>query len=165
MSNLGLEVALESAGIDLVRCDVGDRIVVHTLRQEGLVLGGEQSGHIIHLGMGATGDGMQTALLICKAMLASERPLSELLSPFRSFPQVLYNVRVRSKPDLLSIPEVKEVVDRVEDTLGTRGRLVLRYSGTEPLARVMIEGPLQEQVESLAAEIGKAIVARIGADQ
>ena len=157
MSNLGLEVALQQEGIELVRCDVGDRVVVRTLQQEQLTLGGEQSGHVVHLGLGATGDGLQTAILVTEAMLAGKRPLSELLSPFRTFPQILRNVRVRHKPDLLSLPPVKEAVERVDEVLGTKGRLVLRYSGTEPLARIMIEGADQTEVETLAEEIAVAI--------
>jgi phosphoglucosamine mutase len=165
MSNLGLEVALSREGIELVRCDVGDRIVVRTLQQKQLTLGGEQSGHIVHLGLGATGDGLQTALLVTQAMLAGQQPLSELLSPFHTFPQILRNVRVVDKPDLLSLPSVSEAVARVEEILGSEGRLVLRYSGTEPLARIMIEGADQEEVEGLAEEIAAAIGAEIGEDE
>ena len=162
MSNLGLEVALGREGIELVRCDVGDRIVVRTLQQEQLTLGGEQSGHIVHLGLGATGDGLQTALLVTQAMIAGRKTLSELLGPFRTFPQILRNVRVGDKPDLMSLPSVSEAVARVEESLGAEGRLVLRYSGTEPLARVMIEGADQKEVEALAEDIAVAIDAEIG---
>jgi phosphoglucosamine mutase len=162
MSNLGLEVALEERGIELLRCDVGDRVVVRTLRQEGLILGGEQSGHIIHLGLGATGDGLQTALLISKILMASDRPASALLSDFRTFPQILLNVPVASKPDLSSLPAVREAADQVDAALASHGRLVLRYSGTESLARVMIEGPDQAEIESLAQQVAGAIRDEIG---
>jgi phosphoglucosamine mutase len=164
MSNLGLEVALRDHGIELVRCDVGDRVVFQTLREQGLILGGEQSGHIIHLGLGATGDGLQTALLISKILLAARRPLSELVGRFRTFPQILVNVPVSSKPELYSLPEIKEAAEEVEAALESEGRLVLRYSGTEPLARVMIEGPEQGEVERLAARVASAISSAIGSD-
>jgi phosphoglucosamine mutase len=164
MSNIGLELALERQGISLVRCDVGDRVVVRTLRNEGLLLGGEQSGHIIHLGLGPTGDGMQTALLITQALVAERRSLSELLVGFRTFPQILVNVRVRRKPDLSSLAAVRRAVERVELALGSTGRLVLRYSGTEPLARVMIEGPDQNEIEALAGDLAGAIRAEIGTE-
>lgn len=163
MSNLGLQVALEEKGIELLRCDVGDRVVVRTLRQEGLVLGGEQSGHIIHLGLGATGDGMQTALLISRILMASDRPVSQLLSDLRTFPQILLNVPVTSKPELSSLPAVRKAADQVGAALAAHGRLVLRYSGTEPLARVMIEGPDQAEIESLAGQVAGAIRKEIGA--
>jgi phosphoglucosamine mutase len=163
MSNLGLEVALEREDIGIVRCDVGDRIVVQTLRREGLTLGGEQSGHIVHLGHGPTGDGLQTALLLAQILAEAERPLSELLQDLRTFPQILRNVEVASKPDLLSLPSVQAAAREVAANLGDQGRLVLRYSGTEPLARIMIEGPEQEMVESLASHLAAAIRSEIGA--
>ncbi len=163
MSNLGLEVALERCGIGMVRCDVGDRVVVQVLRSEGLVLGGEQSGHIIHLERATTGDGLLTALMTAEIVARSGRPLSELLADFERYPQILVNVRVREKPDLMSLPAVAEAVRGVEDDLGARGRLVLRYSGTEPLARVMIEGPELSEIERLGTVLTDAIAAEIGA--
>ncbi len=163
MSNLGLERALAREGITLVRCDVGDRAVVETMRREGIALGGEQSGHIVHLGLATTGDGLLTALQMAGIVAATGHPLSELLAGFRRYPQVLVNVPVREKPELLALPGVAAAVRAVEDRLGADGRLVLRYSGTEPLARVMIEGPDQDTVESLAGGIAQAIAAEIGA--
>jgi phosphoglucosamine mutase len=163
MSNLGLERALAREGIALVRCDVGDRAVVETMRREGIVLGGEQSGHLVHLSLSTTGDGLLTALQMAGVVAATGRPLSELLAGFRRYPQVLLNVRVREKPELLALPRVAAAVKTVEDRLGADGRLVLRYSGTEPLARVMIEGPDQTTVESLAGGIAAAIAEEIGA--
>ncbi len=151
MSNLGLETALERQGIELLRCDVGDRAVVETLRSEGLVLGGEQSGHIVHLGLSSTGDGLLSAALIAQTVNLSGKPLSELTAGFRRSPQVLRSVQVPRKPEFGSLPRVMAEVQRVEKALGATGRLVLRYSGTEPLARVMIEGPNQKQIEALAA--------------
>jgi phosphoglucosamine mutase len=165
MSNLGLERALAAAGIGVVRCGVGDRVVVETMRRDGVILGGEQSGHLIHLGLGTTGDGLLTALQLATVVRASGRGLSELLAPFRRYPQVLLNVPVGRKPDLATLPAVAAAAERVERTLGDDGRLVLRYSGTEPLARVMIEGPEQGQVAALAEELAAAIRAEIGSEK
>ncbi len=162
MSNLGLERALAVAGIEVVRCDVGDREVVETMRREGIRLGGEQSGHLVHLDLGTTGDGLLTALQIAAMVAAEGRPLEELLRGFRRFPQVLLNVPVASKPRLDSLPEVAAAAREVRGTLGEEGRLVLRYSGTEPLARVMIEGPEDELIRSLARRLAQAIAGSIG---
>ena len=167
MSNLGLERALAREGIGIERCGVGDRYVVETLLREQLALGGEQSGHIVHLGLSNTGDGLLTALQIARIVQESRqtagRPLSELLAGFRRYPQILQNVRVTRKPDLASLPRVAEAVRSVEERLGADGRLVLRYSGTEPLARVMIEGPDQPSIEAMAGELAGAIREEIGA--
>ena len=164
MSNLGLEVALRDGGIEVVRCDVGDRVVFETLVRNDLLLGGEQSGHIIHRGLSTTGDGMLTAIHVAHLLRASEGPLSDLLSGLPRFPQTLQNVRVRTKPDLDSLPAVAAARTEVETALGDRGRLVLRYSGTEPLARVMIEGPDQEAIERMAGELVSAISREIGVE-
>ena len=168
MSNLGLERALEERGIGVLRCGVGDRVVVETLRKKEIVLGGEQSGHVVHLGLSTTGDGLLTALQMAflaarEARNGSDAPLSELLEGFRRYPQVLVNVRVREKPPLEELPAVEAAVREVEEELGDDGRLVLRYSGTEALARVMIEGPEQEPIEALAQRIADAIAEAIGA--
>ena len=157
MSNLGLEKALRAAGIGVVRCDVGDRVVVETLRERGLTLGGEQSGHIVHLGLGTTGDGLLTAIQVATRVAASPGGLDALLEGFETFPQILKNLEVVSKPPLDSLPAVVDAVDRARRALGDDGRIVLRYSGTEPLARVMIEGPEQTMIEELADEILAAI--------
>ena len=162
MSNLGLERALDRAGIGIERCNVGDRYVVETLQRERLSLGGEQSGHIVHLGLSSTGDGLLTALQMAWIVRRAGRPLSELLAGFRRYPQVLQNVRVERKPDLESLPRVAAAKRAVEERLGADGRLVLRYSGTEPLARVMIEGPDQPSIEAMAAELAGAIREEIG---
>ncbi|HEX2253905.1 MAG TPA: hypothetical protein VHQ65_11615 [Thermoanaerobaculia bacterium] len=163
MSNLGLEKALAALGIGVERCGVGDREVVETMRRLGLVLGGEQSGHVVHLGLSNTGDGLLTGLSLAALIAAEGRPLSELLDGFTRYPQVLLNTRVASKPDLDTLPAVREVRERVERELAGDGRLVLRYSGTEPMARVMIEGPDQERIERLAGELVAAIEREIGA--
>ena len=157
MSNLGLERALARDGIGLVRCGVGDRQVVETLKTNGLQLGGEQSGHIVHLGLSSTGDGLLTALQLAHVVATSGLPASRLLEGFRRYPQILLNVRVRSKPDLDSVPSIHAAAQHVHQDLGADGRLVLRYSGTEPLARVMIEGPDQPQVDRLAHHLATVI--------
>ena len=165
MSNLGLERALAAEGIDVVRCGVGDRLVVETLRARGLLLGGEQSGHIVHLGLSTTGDGLLTALEVAAIVKRSGTSLAALAAPFRRFPQILKNLRVASKPPLADLPRVRRVATRIERQLGSEGRLVLRYSGTEPLARVMIEGPDQDEIEELAGELAAAIRAEIGEEE
>ncbi|MEE8524138.1 MAG: phosphoglucosamine mutase [Thermoanaerobaculia bacterium] len=157
MSNLGLETALRADGISVVRCDVGDRAVVRTLREQGIVLGGEQSGHIVHLGLGTQGDGLMTAIQVAALQRRGGRPLSEMLAGFQRFPQLLHNVRVRHQPDFETLPRVMAVRDAVIEKLGDEGRLVLRYSGTEPLARVMLEGRDRQRIEALAAELTAVI--------
>ncbi len=162
MSNLGLERALASDGIGVERCAVGDRAVVETLRASGLVLGGEQSGHIVHLPSSTTGDGLLTATTLAVLVARSGRPVSELLAGFERFPQLLRNVRVARKPPLESLPAVVAARESVEDSLGAEGRVVLRYSGTEPLARIMIEGPDSGSIERHADTIEQALVAALG---
>lgn len=163
MSNLGLVRALRREGIELVRCDVGDRRVVETLRRRGLELGGEQSGHIVHLAHSTTGDGLLTALQMgIRVAREPGRSLRGLLEGFRRYPQVLVNVRVTAKPPLEELPAVHRAAREVEERLGDDGRLVLRYSGTEPLARVMIEGREQGEIETLAHGLAEAIRSEIG---
>ena len=170
MSNLGLDRALGAEGITVVRCDVGDRQVVETLRARGLLLGGEPSGHLVHLGLATTGDGLLTALEVASIVRkAGERsgersgqPASRLFAGFERFPQLLRNVRVRAKPPLASVSGLGELVADVERRLGGEGRLVLRYSGTEPLVRIMIEAREAAQVHALAQELAAFLEARLG---
>jgi len=157
MSNLGLEVALRREGIGVVRCDVGDRNVVATMLREKIDLGGEQSGHVVNLRLSHQGDGLLTALQIAGLTRRRERPLSELLAGFERFPQLLRNVRVSRKPELDSLPRVVAVREAVAARLDGEGRLVLRYSGTEPLARIMIEGPDAAQNEAMADELAAVL--------
>ncbi|MEO1369481.1 MAG: phosphoglucosamine mutase, partial [Acidobacteriota bacterium] len=160
MSNLGLEVALRDRGIHLHRCDVGDREVVRMLLDKGLALGGEQSGHIVHLGLATTGDGLLTALQVAGLVHAGKaqgHTLSHRLAGFTRFPQLLHNLEVPSKPPLADLPRVQEAARRVEQELGDRGRLVLRYSGTESLVRIMIEGPDRDSIESLAQDLARVL--------
>ena len=163
MSNMGLEKALEAANVDVVRCGVGDREVVEAMRREGVRLGGEQSGHLVDLELGTTGDGLLTAAAIASIVAASGRPLADLAAGFRRFPQTLRNVKVREKQPLESVPGLSEAVASVERELGTSGRVLLRYSGTEALARVMIEGPDQNRIEELCGRIAGVLEAELGA--
>jgi phosphoglucosamine mutase len=161
MSNLGLERALAELGIAVERCGVGDREVVETMRREGIVLGGEQSGHVVHLDLSTTGDGLLTAIQVASIVATGDESLAEATAEFQRFPQVLKNIRVASKPPLERIPSVQAAVRRAEAALGGEGRLVLRYSGTEPLARVMIEGPNQAAIERLADDVLAAIAGAV----
>ncbi len=163
MSNLGLEIALRRYGIAVERCDVGDREVVAMLRRKGLILGGEQSGHIVHLGLSTTGDGLLTALQIAAIRQAAGQPMSTLLAGLERCPQLLLNVPVRRKIPFEQMPAVTAAADQVAETLGQDGRLVLRYSGTESLARIMVEGPEQGQIESMAQGIAQEIIKSIEA--
>lgn len=166
MSNLGLERALARQGIALERCGVGDRVVVETMRRAGIVLGGEQSGHVVEMSRATTGDGLLTALHMARLVAEAKREgrtLSGLLAGFRRYPQVLLNVRVPHKPDLTALPRVAAAAHAAQERLGADGRLVLRYSGTEPLARVMIEGPDQALIDGLAGDIAEAIREELGA--
>ncbi|RMF23293.1 MAG: phosphoglucosamine mutase, partial [Deltaproteobacteria bacterium] len=140
MSNFGLELALREHGISLLRTPVGDRYVVERMRADGYNLGGEQSGHVVCLDHTTTGDGMISALLVITTMVTRQRPLSELKQCFTRLPQVLINQRVSRKEDLSSIAAVAAAIEAAQRELGDDGRVLVRYSGTEPLARVMIEG-------------------------
>jgi phosphoglucosamine mutase len=162
MSNLGLERALRRRGIEVVRCAVGDRAVVATMQSHRIVLGGEQSGHIVYLPRSTTGDGLVTALRIASLVSVSGQSMSALLRDFERYPQVLRNVRVPHKPELGTLDRVMSTAREVEAGLGTEGRLVLRYSGTEPLARVMIEGPDLELIESMASRLLEAFRLDLG---
>jgi phosphoglucosamine mutase len=161
MSNLGLEVALRNCGVGIMRCDVGDREVVTTLRREGLRLGGEQSGHIVDLSLSTTGDGLLTALQIAHLVLQNNTSLSSQLKDFERFPQLLHNVQVREKPPFDELSQVVALRDEIVHRLGDSGRLVLRYSGTEPLARIMLEGPDRATIQAMAEELAKAITEAI----
>ena len=163
MSNLGLEQALRANGIAVVRCDVGDRTVMETMRERGIKLGGEQSGHLVHALTTSTGDGLVTALTLAHVVKAAGMPLAQLLAGFHRFPQVLRNVRVREKRPFADLPGVAAEQAAVEGELAGNGRLVLRYSGTEQLARIMIEGPELAAIEAQAMRLERAIVDAVGA--
>jgi phosphoglucosamine mutase len=166
MSNLGLRLALREHGIGIVETPVGDRSVVAAMEAEGLALGGEQSGHIVFGARSGTGDGVLTAVLLAERLLTSGRPLSELAAVMTRLPQALVNVRLASELDLERAPEVRVAIDVVEAELGQRGRVLVRPSGTEPVVRVMVEAPTQQQADSAAHRIADALRAcTFAADQ
>lgn len=162
MSNMGLEIALREAGIELVRANVGDKYVLDEILRTDAEFGGEQSGHIIVRKVGLVGDGMMTALLVLNAMTTSGKPLSELAAGFTRLPQVLVNQRVREKVPFATVPTIQAAADDAERKLAGQGRLLLRYSGTENLARVMIEGRDQSEIEEMANGIAVVIREAIG---
>ena len=163
MSNIGLEIALSSEGIKLVRTDVGDKYVLEELLRRDASLGGEQSGHIILPELSLAGDGMITTLCLLRALSESRKTLAEITAGFKRYPQVLVNVRVRQKVPFSELASVQTEVRAVEELLSQKGRLLLRYSGTEPLARVMIEGENQAEINEWAGRIALAIEHEIGA--
>lgn len=162
MSNMGLEVAIRNAGGQVVRTAVGDRYVVEEMRRHGYRVGGEQSGHMIFLEHNTTGDGMISALQVLAIMQRSGRSLSDLAQVMTALPQVLVNVRIKKRRALTEVPEVSKVIKAVEDELGSDGRVLIRYSGTEPLLRIMLEGPEQARICSLANDIAESIEIYLG---
>jgi len=161
MSNIGLELGLKKHGIELVRTTVGDKYVMEEMQKRNLALGGEQSGHIIFSDFLYTGDGLITALNVLRTMAATGKELAELASELQTYPQVLLNVRVNAKPDLKTVPKVAVVIDEVEKRLAGSGRLLVRYSGTEPLLRVMLEGQDKAEIEAMANRIASAVVEHV----
>jgi phosphoglucosamine mutase len=157
MSNIGLEIALKKARIGLVRCSVGDKYVMEEMMRRNLSLGGEQSGHIIFSDYLFTGDGLATALNVLRTMAGTGRALADLASDLTTYPQVLMNLRVKQKVDLRTIPRVAAVMSDVESRLAGNGRLLVRYSGTEPLLRVMLEGQDQSEIRRWGQEIIDAV--------
>ncbi|HYJ46034.1 MAG TPA: phosphoglucosamine mutase [Pyrinomonadaceae bacterium] len=162
MSNIGLEVALRSKGLRLLRTDVGDKYVLEELLRTGAALGGEQSGHIIFPALSLAGDGMITTLNLLRAMRESGAGLKELTAGFTRYPQVLVNVRVREKLPFGEVEAITRAARETEQRLGETGRLLLRYSGTEPLARIMIEGERQDLIEQYANNLASTIKEAIG---
>ena len=162
MSNLGLERALEREGLKLERVPVGDRYVLEKMLVIDANLGGEQSGHIIFLDDSTTGDGMLSAVKMA-SLVSIAGKLDMLLENFKVYPQKIVNIRVRSKPDLASLPLVANAISEAEHKLGSSGRVVVRYSGTEPLARVMVEAESQIDVDYCCASIAQAIESSVGA--
>jgi phosphoglucosamine mutase len=153
MSNMGFEVALKSSGIELIRAPVGDRYVLEEMKRHSAVLGGEQSGHVIFLSHTTTGDGLVTALQVLDTAIDSGQPLSALTADMVDFPQVLENVRVSGRHRWQEVPEITDAVARARERLGTQGRILVRPSGTEPLLRVMVEGPALPEVREIVAEL------------
>jgi phosphoglucosamine mutase len=157
MSNIGLEIALRERGIGMVRCPVGDKYVMEEMQRGGLALGGEQSGHVIFAEHLMTGDGIGTALQVLRIMDATGKDLSELAAQLVTYPQVLVNVRVRERSDYMQVPAIADCVRRVEAQVDGHGRVLIRYSGTEPLLRIMIEGQHHDEIVQWAEEIAAAV--------
>ena len=162
MSNIGLGVALQREGIQHIMSDVGDRYVMEEMLTHKAVIGGEDSGHIIFLDHHTTGDGMLAALQLIQVMIDTGKPLSELAKAMTVFPQKLLNVDVTSKPDLSSIPEIQSVIETVENELNGKGRVLVRYSGTQPMCRVMVEAPTDDLAQSYCKQISEVIAEKLG---
>ena len=162
MSNIGLELAFQSQGIHLVRTDVGDKYVLEELLRLSASLGGEQSGHIIFPDLSLAGDGLITSLCMLRTMTEAGKALHELTEGFQTFPQILVNVEVKVKEPFAQVPAIQTAARAIETVLGSRGRLLLRYSGTESLARVMIEGESQNEIEKHAKKLANVIQRELG---
>jgi phosphoglucosamine mutase len=163
MSNMGLEVALKRSGVSLLRASVGDKYVLEAMQKTGATLGGEQSGHILFRdGDATTGDGLLTALRVMEIMARTARPLAELVSDLKAFPQTIQNIRVREKLPFAQVPGIQRAIEAAEQELNGNGRVVVRYSGTEALARVMVEADSEEKMRTLAETIASAIRTNLG---
>ncbi len=165
MANLGLEIALREKGLQMVRTRVGDRYVLEEMLRGDHALGGEQSGHIIIRDHSPAGDGIQTALKIAQIIIGQEHSLADLAGGLKKYPQVLVNVSVREKVDYSAIPAIKSAIDEVERSLGQRGRVLVRYSGTEPLVRIMLEGKDEGQIKRFADKIAARFNKYLGPDK
>ena len=162
MSNFGLELAMSKAGIKLVRTPVGDRYLLERMQAEGYNFGGEQSGHFIFLDHNTTGDGLISALQVLSLMKRTQQPLSELAKAMSAVPQVLLNVKVTQKPDLESIPDVARAMREGEQSLNGSGRVLVRYSGTEPLLRIMVEGEKASVIQGVAERLAGVVRTHLG---
>ena len=162
MSNFGLELSMAKAGIKLLRTPVGDRYLLERMLAEGYNFGGEQSGHFIFLDHNTTGDGVISALQMLSLMKRTKKPLSELAMAMSAVPQILVNVRVKQKPALESIPEIDQAIQASERRLNGGGRVLVRYSGTEPLLRIMVEGEQDSVIKEVADDLSRVVQAHIG---
>jgi phosphoglucosamine mutase len=162
MSNIGLEIALASRGVKLLRTSVGDKYVLEELLKTGSSIGGEQSGHVIFPEKSLVGDGIATTLFVLKAVREAGKAVSEATAGFTRYPQTLVNVRVREKQPFENVEPIAAASRQIEQELDGSGRLLLRYSGTENLARVMIEGKNQAEIEEKANRLADIIVANLG---
>jgi phosphoglucosamine mutase len=162
MSNMGFGAALKKLGIGHIKAQVGDRYVMQEMVKAGAVLGGEDSGHMIFLNHHTTGDGMLAALKLMQAMRSSGKRLSELATVMTVFPQCLINVDVKSKPDIDTIDAVMQAIHSVESDLGDNGRVLVRYSGTQPQCRVMVEGPTEQETKSFCQQIASEVAKELG---
>jgi phosphoglucosamine mutase len=164
MSNMGVEVALKKSGIRMLRANVGDKYVLEEMLKTGATLGGEQSGHIIFRDIDATtGDGLLTALRVMDVIVRSGKTLAELVGDLKVFPQKIQNVRVREKIPFSQVPEVQRAIEAAERELDGNGRVVVRYSGTESLARVMVEAESEDRMQAITAGIAGEIQKALGA--
>jgi phosphoglucosamine mutase len=164
MSNMGLEIALRKSGIHMLRANVGDKYVLEEMLKTGAILGGEQSGHIIFRdGDATTGDGLLTALRVMEIIVRAGKSLADLISDLKVFPQTIQNIRVREKTPFTQVLEIQRTIESAERELNGNGRVVVRYSGTEALARVMVEAESEEKMEALASSIAAAIKQALGA--
>ena len=162
MTNLGIVKGLQERGIEVIQSKVGDRYVIQDMLEHDAVLGGEQSGPLIFLEHNTTGDGLVSALQVLRIMIETDSKLSDLVSKFARYPQAMINVPVVSKPPIESLPELTKAIASVEKSLGDSGRVIVRYSGTENLLRVMVEGKNQKQVTEMARSIAKCVKNSIG---
>jgi phosphoglucosamine mutase len=162
MSNMGFRIAMKELGIALSTTQVGDRYVMQEMVAQGAILGGEDSGHMIFRDHHTTGDGIMAALRLMDAMKTARKPLSELSAVMSVFPQVLINVDVQSKPDLESIPPIVTAIEAAERQLGDQGRVLIRYSGTQPQCRVMVEGPSEALTRRLCEQIADVVREKLG---
>jgi len=164
MSNMGLEIALKHSGIVMLRANVGDKYVLEEMRKSGATLGGEQSGHVIFRdGEATTGDGLLTAVRVMEIMARSGRSLADLVSDLKVLPQTIQNIRVREKVPFAEVPEVQRAIEAAQRELNGNGRVVVRYSGTEALARVMVEADTEEKMRRIANGIADGITRALGA--
>ncbi len=162
MSNVGLTVAFQKLDIESVLTDVGDRYVLEEMQKRGATIGGEDSGHLIFLQYHTTGDGLITALQVLAARKKENRPLSELAGIMTVFPQLLINLEVKKKPNIESVPEIMAAIKEAETKLGSKGRVLVRYSGTQNMCRVMVEGPTKEETEKYCRQIADAVQKTLG---
>ena len=163
MSNMGLEIALKKSSIRMLRANVGDKYVLEEMLKTGATLGGEQSGHIIFRdGDSTTGDGLLTALRLMDIIVRTRTPLSDLVGDLKVFPQKIQNIRVREKVPFVQVPAIQASIDAAERELNGNGRVVVRYSGTEALARVMVEAESEDKMQSLTASIAAEIQKALG---
>jgi Phosphomannomutase len=157
MSNVGLGIAFQELGIDSVMAPVGDRYVLEEMQSRGALIGGEDSGHLIFMQHHTTGDGIITALQLAAVMQKDGKPLSELATIMKVYPQVLINIDTKSRPEIADVPEIMQAIRDVEAKLGDRGRVLVRYSGTQNLCRVMVEGPTQEETNAYSRQIAEVV--------
>ncbi len=162
MSNLGLELYIKSLGLNFVRTKVGDRYIIEYMRSNGCILGGEPSGHIIFSKHSTTGDGALGALKVIESMKYFNLPLKSLVAEIELFPQIIKNIIVKNKPPLESVASIQEGIKKAEERLQGKGRVLLRYSGTEPLIRVMVEGNIAETVEEECQRLIDIVTKEIG---